>query len=607
MKVSNPLLLVCLALLCILNSPSSYAHSGDKPIRFVSSEGVDDGVCNNPSFPCQSIEYAVNQATKGDKVHVAEGVYAVKGLDIFFLLSDMIELKGGFSKDFRTVDNKKFNTSITGLPADYREKLAQRGFKLIQDSKGVDIEVSIRDKQLLETYQKITNKIEGPAECIDGSAGTYECHNIDLQSHIPLNELSTSPSSASDIWGFVDLNNQREYAIMCLQNGTVVVDVTDPTLPVEVGSITGSSSTWRDVKVYQYFDDSSAEYKAYAYVTTEANNQGLQVLDLTDLPNQVTLAATLDVFSSAHNVYLSNTNYADGTALPNLTPYLYIEGADLSNGAFRTYDLTDPVNPTLISQPPNGTGYVHDATSLVITDSRTDDCHNGHNPCELFIDFNERTVDIWDMTDKDEPTILSSTGYSGAQYTHSGWWSEDKMTIFIQDELDEQRAGLNTTLRALDISNLLDPQIVGTYTGQTPAIDHNGFTLGDYYYMSNYRRGLSVLDVSDPTDIKDVALFDTFAVPADNSANFNGAWGVFPYLPSGNLIVSDIEYGLFVLKLNENDGAFPNSSGGNNGGGNTGGGNSGDNDDSSSGGGGSIGLWLMPLVGIATRRKKYLR
>jgi choice-of-anchor B domain-containing protein len=599
MKILN-LLLAVITIGFVSFSHAIKAHSGDNPIRYVSHAGTDEGVCNNPGFPCKSIQYAVNQATKGDKVHVAEGVYTVNGLDIFFLLSDMIELKGGFSKDFRRFDQSKFNTSITGIPADYREKLAKRGFKLIQDRKGLDIELSVKDKQMLETYQNITQKIEGPAECVNGFAASYECHNIDLQSHIPLNELSTRQYSASDIWGFVDLNNQREYAIMGLQNGTAVIDVTDPTLPVEVGSITGRSSTWRDIKVYQYYDNTSSEYKAYAYVTTEANNQGLQILDLTDLPNQVTLATTINEFSSAHNVYLSNTNYADGTALTDLTPYLYIEGANLSNGAFRAYDLTDPVNPNLISQPPAGTGYVHDATSLVITDSRTSDCQNGHNPCELFVDFNERTVDIWDMTDTDSPTMLSSTGYSGAQYTHSGWWSEDKMTIFIQDELDEQRAGLNTTLRALDISDLLNPQIAGIYTGQTPAIDHNGFTLGNYYYMSNYRRGLSVLDVSNPSDIKDVALFDTFVVPADNSANFNGAWGVFPYLPSGNLIVSDIEYGLFVLTLNENDGPFPSSSGGNSGGGNTGGGSSG-------GGGGSLGLWLVTLALMVTRQHRPLR
>jgi choice-of-anchor B domain-containing protein len=549
--------LLSISLLLLFPITSVFAHSGAHPVRYASVNGTDEGVCNNPTFPCKTIAYTVNQSSKGDKIHVAEGEYQVQSLDIFYLLSDMVELKGGYSKNFRKQDSNKHLTTIMGIPADFRERLVKRGFRLLQDSKGADIQLSIKDRKMLETYQKITSKAEGSAECINGLAATYECHNIDLQSHIPLNEFSSVPSSANDIWGFVDLNNQREYAIMGLMNATVVVDVTNPALPVEIGSVTGTSSSWRDVKVYQVFDDASSSYKAYAYVTTEAFSQGMQILDLTDLPNQVTLAATINEFSTAHNVYLANINYDDGTALEGLNPYIYVEGSNNDGGAFRVFDLVDPINPALVATAPSGSGYVHDATSFVITDDRTADCVNGNNPCELFIDFNELTVDIWDMTNLSTPTMLSSTGYSNASYTHSGWWSEDMMTIFIQDELDEQNFGLNTTMRSLDISDLINPQISGIYTGQTAAIDHNGFTLGNYYYMSNYQRGLSVIDVSDPTDMKDVAFFDSYSIPAANTANFNGAWGTYPYLPSGNILISDIEYGLFVVKLNENDGAFP--------------------------------------------------
>lgn len=586
--------------------PPVLAHSGAHPVRYVSAEGVDDGVCNKVSAPCRTIAYAVNQSSKGDKIHVAEGEYQVKGLDIFFLLSDMVELKGGYSSDFTKRQSDISQSTIKGIPAEYRQRLAERGFKLLQDTKDADIQLSIKDKKLLETYKTITSKVEGPSPCENGMAASYECHNIDLQSHIPLNEFSTNPTSANDIWGFVDLNNQKEYALVGLQNATVVMDVSNPQAPVEVGSISGSNSTWRDIKVYQYFDDSTSKYKAYAYVTTEARLQGMQILDLSDLPNQVTLASTITNFSTAHNVYLTNVDYADGTALPGLTPYLYVAGSNAANGAFRVFNLADPINPSLEKVAPAGTGYVHDATSLVITDSRTSACSNAHNPCELFVDFNELTVDIWDTTDLSAPVMLSSTGYSGASYTHSGWWSEDKMTIFIQDELDEQSLGLNTTLRALDISDLADPQIVGTYTGQTAAIDHNGFTLGNYYYMSNYRRGLSVIDVSDPTIMKDVALFDTFSVPQENSANFNGAWGAYPYLPSGNILVSDIEYGLFVVKLNENDGEFPAATNGNNSGGSTGGDVT-DNSGGSSSGGGSIGIFGLFLVAFFGRNRFFIR
>ena len=588
-------IVVTVSIALFLSSTFVSAHSGGHPIRFVAVSGIDEGVCNKAKRPCKSIAYAVNQSSKGDKIHVAEGEYQVEGLDIFFLLSDMVELKGGYSIDFRKYDQSKHLTTIKGIPANYRRKLAKRGFRLLQDAKDQDIQLSIKDKKLLATYEKITQKAEGASACENGFAATFECHNIDLQSHIPLNEFSSSPSSANDIWGFVDRNNQREYAIMGLQNATVVVDVTDPNLPVEVGSVSGSSSTWRDIKVYQVFDASTSTYKAYAYVTTEAN-QGMQILDLTDLPNQVSLAATISSFSTAHNIYIANINYADGTT-NGRPPLIYIEGANLAGGSFRVFNLVNPLAPSLVSTAPGGTGYVHDATNIVITDSRTESCVNAHNPCDLFIDFNETTVDIWDMTVPSQPGLLSSTTYPQVGYTHSGWASEDKMTIFVQDELDERNFGLKTTMRALDISDLANPQIIGTYTGQSDAIDHNGFTLGNYYYMSNYRRGLSVIDVSNPSNMKDVALFDTFSVPVENSPNFNGAWGVFPFLPSGNILVSDIEYGLFVLKLNENDGPFPTA--------NT---NNPAANNNNSGGGGSLGLMSLfllsfyPLLSVFRRK-----
>ena len=36
--------------------------------------------------------------------------------------------------------------------------------------------------------------------------------------------------------------------------------------------------------------------------------------------------------------------------------------------------------------------------------------------------------------------------------------------------------------------------------------------------------------------------------PSTNIAGTDGTWGVYPFLPSGNLLVSDIENGLFVLR-----------------------------------------------------------
>ena len=534
------------------------AHGGGHPTRFVSPDGVDSGECGSPKNACASINFAVQQSNKGDKIRVAAGSYEVDELEVFYLLSAMVEIKGGYSPNdgFDKQDAGKHLTKIVGVPFSYREKLAERGFTLVQDQKGLTgDDLGVKEKTWLSTYSKLTSAQSASQECINGMAGDNPCHNIDRVSHLPLSVFSSNPTSANDIWGFVDLNTQREYALIGLNNGTSIVDVSDAANPQEIGHISAALSTWRDIKVYQYFDQGDQRYKAYAYITTEAN-QGLQVVDLNDLPNSVSLAATRNGdFLAAHNVYLANTDYATGTALEGMTPYLYVSGSNRSGGVFLTYELSNPLAPQLVSQ--GSSGYVHDATTLVIDDERTANCAPGHNPCEILVDFNENTVDIWDMTDKTAPFLISKTSYPNVGYVHSGWWSADKMTVFVQDELDERDNGLRTTLRAMDISDLTAPCVSNIYTGPTNAIDHNGFSKGNYYYMSNYRRGLTVLDVSDVSSIHEVAFFDTFAVPEANTASFNGAWGTYPYLNSGNLLVSDIEYGLWVLRLNENDGASP--------------------------------------------------
>ncbi len=539
-----------LAGLLLAAAPSLFAHGGGHPIRYIAENGVDAGECGKPTAPCKTIAYTVNKSSKGDTIRMAAGQYHAKDMDIFYLLNDMVSISGGYSIQDRFRKQAESNaTTIVGLPAQYREQLAKKGFKLLADTKGND-EYRIKPEyvELLAKYQKINTSFEKKIDCNGGVAGDYPCANINLQSHLPLNQMSSRPSSGNDIWGYRDLNNGNEYAIMGLFNGTVVIDVTDPMAPTEVGTISGVNSSWRDVKVYQYFDTAENTYKAYAYVTTEGNG-GFQIIDLTKAPNSISLANTVNVFQRAHNVYLGNIDYATGLAADGQDAYLYIAGSSNGNGSYRIFDLTNPTEPSLVTTP-SSTGYVHDATNLTISDSRTSQCSGGHNPCELFIDFNETSMDIWDTTNKSSPVKLSATSYNGVQYTHSGWFSQDKNYIFIQDELDEQRNGINTTLYVMDISDLTNPAIVGSYVGPTRAIDHNGFTLGDKYYMSNYKRGLTVLDVSTPASPVEIGFFDTFPVPAANDAQFDGAWGAYPYLPSGNILVSDISNGLYILKDN---------------------------------------------------------
>lgn len=51
-----------------------------------------------------------------------------------------------------------------------------------------------------------------------------------------------------------------------------------------------------------------------------------------------------------------------------------------------------------------------------------------------------------------------------------------------------------------------------------------------------------------PSDVQKLTLFLLLA--GSNSANYNGAWSVYPFFESGAVIVSGMEQGLFVLRPN---------------------------------------------------------
>ena len=523
--------------------------------RYVAPEGADIGDCTDADSPCSSITYALDQARSGDTVLVGGGDYVVPPEAAEALLRPDVTLRGGYLEDrnFIAAAPNVRPSYVVGPPHELREELEARGLTLIQDRKGLAIEQSIAEPDIAPAAAL---RAFTPCDPVSGMAGLFPCNGIDLLAHIPLGAFSSRPEAANDVWGFVDRRDGREYAIIGLLNGTAVVDVTDPLNPTEVGTIRGRNARWRDIKVYQFQNEAGA-WQAYAYVTADFPDapQGLQIIDLAGLPSAVSLAATYSGITRAHNIYLANTDYATGEALPGLQPFAYILGSDKNSGAAHALDLSDPLVPIEVLTPMPGTQYAHDASSLVITDARTATCRSGrnppptgHNPCEVLIDFNEDTLDLWDVTDKAAPLLLSSTPYPGASYTHSGWWSADKRFVFVQDELDEQDLGLNTTLRTFDIADLTNPILVQVWSGPERNIDHNGFTVGNTYFMSAYRRGLMILDVTDPSDPQETAFFDTFPVPAANTAVFNGAWGVYPFLPSGTLAVSDIEGGLFLLR-----------------------------------------------------------
>jgi choice-of-anchor B domain-containing protein len=526
------------------------AVADDGKPRFVSGTGRDQGDCLNRFRPCRSLSYAISKAGKGDSIQVAEGQYSIQdSRQLFDVLSVNGRISAGFSKvSGYSERNAAESTVLTGVPPEFRERFEAAGFTVIVDSKGLGV-----SREESQRMRKLTAQVAASeqshalAPCVANQSAGFGCQSVSLLSHVSLPQLSPQSARAADVWGFVDLNTGREYALIGVLNGVAIVDVTDPETPEQVGSASGTSTTWHEMKVYQRYDASAGRWRAYAYVTADQVSDFPIVLDLSNLPNGVTRVNYSGDFRAAHNVQLVDTDPTFGIAQSTGTPLLAIAGAGVNGGNYRLYSLANPTAPQL--HVVSSSGYAHDLASLPVKDARKNtQCVNAAAlaQCQVLADFNENTFDLWDVTNPSAPQLLSSQPYANARYVHSGWWTENGQYLFVHDELDESNFGLNTTVRVFDVSNLRAPTLAASWIGPTRAIDHNGYVRGNRYYFSNYSEGLTVLDVTDPRAPARVGYFDTY--PASAETGFVGAWGVYPFLESGTIVIGDINSGLYLLR-----------------------------------------------------------
>ncbi len=364
--------------------------------------------------------------------------------------------------------------------------------------------------------------------CTDGRAGPFPCSNVDLLGYLPLDSIGGG--AGNDIWGWTDATNGNEYALVGKSTGVAIVDISEPTFPIWLGDVETEtvSSSWRDVKVYE----------DTMYVVSEAAQHGIQKFDLTQLRGVDTAqdwsADDVAIISGSVHNFVVNEDSGMG----------YAVGSKLCRGGAIAIDL-DRFQPLSADGCTLADGYSHDLQCVVYDGPDQD-----HVGKEICLGSNEDSLTIYDMTVPVPGTILSKLTYAGAEYTHQGWLTDDGAYFLVGDELDESRGAEGTTTLVFDVSDLDAPTLVGTHVADTKAIDHNMYVTGNVVHQANYRAGYRLLELTDlsTATLTEVAFFDIF--PADDGASFNGAWGVYPFFPSGVVIVSGIEQGLFILQPN---------------------------------------------------------
>ena len=331
--------------------------------------------------------------------------------------------------------------------------------------------------------------------------------------------VSDSTKLYANVGGWMDsLGN--EYALLGTTDGLRIVDVTNPSLPVILFDVPGVTSNWREVKTWLH----------YAYVTNE-NGGGLQIINLQYLPDSVqvrqwqgdSLIAGLETIHALHidsgTVYL----YGCGTGPFTSDPKFF-------NGAAVLCDLlADPWNPHYLGHTTDFgfffPSYVHDG--FVSNDTLW--------AAHIW----QGVVNVWDCTNKSLPVLLQTRSTPGA-FTHNTWLSDDHSVLLATDEIPDSYLSIYD---ASDISNINLLSTFKTAPGSNATV-HNTHYLDGYAVTSWYTEGVVITDVSRPANPIEVGKYDT---TPDTGGSILGCWGVYPYLPSGTVLASDISGGLFIF------------------------------------------------------------
>ncbi len=326
----------------------------------------------------------------------------------------------------------------------------------------------------------------------------------------------------ANLWGYTDsLGN--EYAILGAYSGTAIINVTDPQNPVEVDTVSAPFSAWHEEQVWEN----------YAYSVSEGGS-GLQIINLSLLPDSVFLVK---------NWLWSGSNADRAHAFHIRDGYAYLTGGTVSagqggnQGGIRIVSLADPENPVTVGFWDSL--YVHD-------------CYVRNDTIYAACIFNG-VMAIIDATDIANPRTIYAYTWPNA-FTHNAALTDDGQYLLTTDETSNPPG----RLRIWDISTLRDGIAGNTNVEEVASfgstgIVHNVYVKGYHAFASYYSEGVRVWNIQNPKNPIVVGHYDSY--PADNAANFNGDWGVYPFFEFDSvnnkqkLILSDRQHGLITLSF----------------------------------------------------------
>lgn len=321
-------------------------------------------------------------------------------------------------------------------------------------------------------------------------------------------------------WGWQNPLDQKEYAIIGSTAGTYIIDVSIPTAPTQINYIPHRQTDciWHEYKTYGN----------YLYIISDdAGNNSLQIVDLSTLPISATVIYDSNsIFTHAH------AQYVDGNKL-----YVSSVNASGNYSSMNVYSLNDPTFPTLLRRLDSdfpSINSVHDM--YVVNDTVYASCGNSG----LYI-FHYDTI-------ANHFILLGSlTNFPTQRYNHSSFLSPDHGYLYMCDEVPS-----GMPFSVVDVRDISNPTVIGTYNTNVGATPHNPYVKDNLLFVAAYQDGLYIYDISNPITPVLSGYFDTHPQNPPGtypSPAYAGCWAAYTDLPSGIILASDMQLGLFILDV----------------------------------------------------------
>lgn len=364
---------------------------------------------------------------------------------------------------------------------------------------------------------------------------------------------SSTGTLYNGIWGYAA--GSREYALQCNSYGLHIIDVTNPNASFRVQFIDMSGGVsppkgriWRDVDIHQ--DPVSG--KTYAYIGAQSGGN-LWIVDLSYLSGTTPHGVDSNPIPPAGIADRGRTNYGHTVFVNDGLGLLFMNTAN--NGSTfgcQIFDLLqNPFNPPVIASWSGSGRDCHDsyARANVPGSGGKDLLYTADGYATRY-----RVIDITNVRTTGTTTLVGESAPVAGIYAHSNWPTEDSNYLYAFEEFNVR------DITVYDIANPSSPTQVTTFqwSGDATANSriHNGQVRGKYLLTAYYEAGFRVFDISNPANPVEVGKYETWRDPDGDgnfnqsiTGNYNGAWNVHAFLPSGNVLVSDMKSGTFIFHV----------------------------------------------------------